>query len=238
MIVTISNDELDEVKSALGYPIIDQFEWGTGVNDFIKKYILPRVIRTYCKYFPSIIETSTPIMGPFQIDYPNASVYGLVNHTFNFKNMVYEGMSPFWLQTMIMSNQPNGFGMESQQMQENFFKMTTAESLTDFVRALEINDYPEERKVKGCVNVSGELVLTWGSSFEDFSRINYIYKDDAIKLAKGYLLIEAARIRGQVAVPNQKVGLSPDSLRADGDRYVEEVISVWSTKPRPVVLKS
>jgi hypothetical protein len=109
--------------------------------------------------------------------------------------------------------------------------------MVDYDRSLNWTDFPQERKVKGSSNMPGKLTIQWGKTSNDFNKVPYNYLDDAIKLAKGYLLQEAARIRDQVKLATSKVEIDGSVLQNQGDRWVEEVETNWKQRGFAVLVK-
>jgi hypothetical protein len=233
MAITIDQNYINEIKSALGYPLVEGFEWenNSSTEDYIKNYVLSRVFRTYFTYFPIRIETNHSVSGQFEIDYPaDPMVKRVLRHFFNFKNWsMLQNISPFMLQTMVIGRGTYSGGYDMSRMQQSMSDMTTYESLVDFTRALQIDDRPQERKVYGLLSTPGDITLQWLKVSEDFNDIIYSHVDNAIKLAKGFLMQDAARIRSQVTV-NSKATLESSVIKADGDRYVEEVENEWKNR--------
>jgi hypothetical protein len=234
MAVTITTADLNEIKSALGFPLVSTLEI---TDDSIKTYIVSRVLRTYFTYFPLLLESNYGVDGEFDLDYPNATVYKLHRHFFNYKQIDYGTISPFLLQTLVMNKGWSGFEIGSKEINENINRMSVAETMVDWTKAVKIFDYPNERKVKGHTNTSGDLTLHWSQNSEDFDDIAYNRKEDAITLGKGYLLQDSARLRSQAKI-QLKVDIDPTTLKSDGDMFVESVLRRWKTRAFAVISRS
>jgi hypothetical protein len=237
MNVTVSDSDLKEVKSCLGYPLIDEFDWGTDTDSFITDFILPKVIRMYFTYFPIVKESNHVVNQAFEIDYPYADVFRVFQHFFNYNTVNYGSMSPFILQAQVLQQRPFSENQSYLSSAEVMTRWSTYESMIDYIKAVRVTDYPNERKVRGSSNIAGELLIKWASSTEDFSDIQYNKKDDAIKLAQGYLLKEAARLRSQAVITSSKVSINTDVLLRDGEAYIQEVTQSWKSRGFAVVGK-
>lgn len=237
-IPTIDSEDLEEIKSALGYPLVSQLDWGTGTDDYVKKYIVRRVLRTYYTYFPIKIDTTNVVSGPFEIDYPtDPYIFRKLRHFFNYKQINYNTMSPFTLQTLIMQRGryiPSEIGQR--EMSEVFNRISTAESLMDYTQAFMIEDYPEERKIKGSTTLSGTLTVQWAKRSINFSNIYYNHKEDALQLGKAYLLQESGRLRSQAQVQS-KVSIDVSRMVEDGLRWEAEISAKWKNRGFAVVAK-
>lgn len=235
---TITTDDLEEIKSALGYPLVNQLDWGTGTDDYVKKYIVRRVLRIYYTYFPIKVDTTHSISGPFEIDYPDDEyIFRKLRHFFNYKQINYNVMSPFTLQTMIMQRGrsiPSEIGQR--EMNEVINRISTAESLMDYTQAFMIEDYPEERKIKGSTTLSGGLTVQWAKRSDNFGSIYYNHKDDAILLGKAFLLQDAGRLRSQAQIQS-KVSIDVSKLLEDGTRWEQEVFTKWKSRGFATIAK-
>jgi len=233
MAVTISADDINEIKSALGFPLVQGFEWenNSSSDDYIKGYVIPRVLRTYFTYYPIRVDTNTAVNGQFEIAYPNdPDIFRVLRHFFNFKNWSsLQTTSPFFLQALVIGKGSFNPTQDLGKLQTAMSDMTTWESIMDFNRAVEVNDVMDQRVVRGCVSTPGDLTIQWAKKSDDFSAINYSRREDALRLAKGYLLQDAARIRSQVQV-QAKAMLETSMLKADGDSYVAEVEGKWKRR--------
>lgn len=236
--VQISADYLNEIKSALGAPLIDELDWGANTNDFIKSNIVTRVLRTYFSYFPIKYDTQTSINGTFSIDYPDDNfIFRMFRHFFSYKVDALSNFdNPFFLQTQVLYR-GGGPYIEPYSMSEIFNRLSTIESVIDYSKAVRVEDYPDQRVVKGSTSLSGYLSIQWAKWSKDFSKITFSYIDDAIKLAKAYLLKEAARLRDQFQINTSKVSVNGDALREDARIWEEEVISNWKGRGFPVMVK-
>jgi len=236
--ITIETEDLEEIKSALGYPLVSQLDWGTGTDDYIKNYIVKRVLRTYYTYFPMKVDTTHSVSGSIEIDYPTDTyVFRKLRHFFNYKQINYNTMSPFTLQTLILQRGrsiPSEIGQR--EMNEVINRISTAESLIDYTQAFMLEDYPEERKLKGSTSISGTLTVQWAKRSDSFSSIYYNHKEDAILLGKAYLLQESARLRSQAQIQT-KVSIDVSRMAEDGQRWEQEINQKWKSRGFAVLAK-
>ena len=128
-------------------------------------------------------------------------------------------------------------GFNYSHVNESMSRIATAESLVDYTKALRVVDYPEERKVKGSTNISGALFIQWASKSEDFNKIIFNYKDDAIKLGKAYLIQDSFRLREQVKISG-KIEINTTALIDQANTWEEEVMAKWTTRGFAVIAKS
>jgi hypothetical protein len=234
--IQITQYDLNEIKSSLGYPLITVLDFADQTDDYITDNVVSRVLRKYFTFFPIQLDTNTGINGSFEIDYPNDNVYRMFKHFFNYKTLNYETFSPFLLQAMTIHKGPYFRGFEHDHVREAITRLSTEESLMDYSRALRINDYPDLQKVKGFTNISGDITIIWAQKSNIFNDIPYNFKDDAIKLAKAYLLQDITRLRDQLKV-STKIEIDTATMKADGDRWEESVIRKWETRARAVIVK-
>lgn len=233
----IERGDLEEIKSALGFPLVEELDWGGDSDDYIRKYIVPRVLRTYFTYFPMKTATFAEISGSFEIDYPETNVFRMLRHYFNYKNLDYATTSPFLLQTMILAKgDDKPFHVANKEFNETFSRLSTAESIIDYTKALRVEDYPQDRKIKGETNLSGTLTVEWAKKSIYFNDIIYNYKDDAIKLAKAYLLQDSYRLREQAKVQS-KVEINTQVFLEDASRWETEVTEKWKKRGFAIIIK-
>lgn len=238
MSVTIEEQDLLEIKSALGYPTVDVLDQGDDTDTYIKNYVVSRVLRIYFTYFPIKSETNTSINGAFSVDYPSADVYKVLRHFFNYKQISYSNISPFILQTMVASRRPSFFGFESSQIGEVMSQMSTAESLVDWTKAIRVNDEPHNRKVTGSSNTSGDLLIQWAKKSEAFNDVLYNQRERALKLCKSYLLEEAVRLRSQARITVGKIEINVDELKDQAKEWKAEVMANWVNRGQAILVKS
>lgn len=237
MSITITSDDLDEIKSSMGYPLYSLPELQPTADDYIKKYVVSRVLRTYFTYYPIIHETSQNIVGAFEVSYPEDDIFRLLRHFFNYKLWDYSSFSPFILQAMVLDTRPYGqSGWGPQGVQEVMSRLSTAESMVDWTKAIRVDDYPNERKVRGSSNISGDMFFQWAKKSDDFSDIPYNHKDDALKLSKAYLVYDVNRIRSQSKITS-KVDINMSELVNEAQTWEKEVILRWKTRVSAVIGK-
>lgn len=235
---TISADYLYEIKSALGYPSVEYLDWGDKTDEYIKRAILTRVLRIYYTYFPIKVETSHGVNGIFEIDYPeDPFVFRKLRHFYNYKT---DGLSnfnnPFFLQTQVLYRSSSPY-LKPWAMQEMVSRLTTMESLVDFGRSLKVEEFPTERKLKGFTETSGTLLVQWAAMSHDFGLIPYNHIDNAIKLAKGYLMLDAANLRAGAQIQASKILLDTNTLIQMGTKYVEEAESFFKNRIAAILVK-
>ena len=238
VISDIKGEYLQEIKSALGYPLINHFDWGVNTDDYVRGNIVSRVLRKYFIYFPLITNEVHGVSSAFEIDYPtDTNVYRMFRHFFDYKSYIAGNLSnPFYLQSQVISSRNQPF-IKPYHLNEIFSRLATAESLTDYAHAFYIQDYPDERLVKGSTTTTGYLSIQWARRSNKFSDITFSYLDDAIKLAKAYLLQDASRLRDSVKLANSKIDIDINKIAADGEKWETEVMKRWSRRGSGVLVK-
>ena len=240
---TASQDSLNEIKSALGYPIVCQLDWGSATNDddYIKKYIISRVMRTYSTYFPKLTDVDYTVSQQFNIPYPtDPTIYKAFKWFFNYKAPVQGAYTnPFFLQTQLLYRGSNTFGNESpMNIAELFSREATAESIANYIKVERITDHQEERKLTGYCNISSILMVRWASYITDFEQIKFQEKETAMELAKAYLMEDAYRQRESLKVVSSKVEINSASFAEQMERMRISAISDWKTRGFAVIAVS
>ncbi len=237
--ITVSQTVLDEVKSTIGYPLIINLDFGTGTgtDTYITNYVISRVLRIYYTYFPIRTDNNITVNGTFEVAYPEADVYRMLRYFFNYKNVNFSTFSPFLLQAMTIGRGSFFRDFTNSQVQEAIIRLSTAESLVDYTKAVQLDDYPNLRLVKGYTNISGDITIEWAKKSDNFGDIIWSYQDDAIKLAKAYFIQDIYRLREQVKLET-KVSINTQALKEDATRWEDEVTSKWRKRGFAVVLKN
>lgn len=237
-IFKISGEHLQEIKSALGAPLITNQDWGGNTDDYIRKNIVKRVIRQYYTLFPIKIETVHQINGIFIIDYPtDDKIFRMFRHFFNYKTEGLQNFNnPFFLQSQVIDRRSHPF-LRPYHLNEIFGRLTSNEALINFSHALRVEDYMNERQIRGSTTTVGTLSVQWAKYSDDFGTIPFTFLDDAIKLGKAYFMQDAARLRDSMKLNASKVDIDGAALLRDGTRWEEEVMDSWKNRGFPVIIK-
>jgi hypothetical protein len=237
MATQISQSILNEIKSVLGYPLVETLDFGDNTDNYIVDNVISRVLRTYFVYFPIRSDTNITVNGSFEIAYPDTTVYKMLRYFFNYKNVNFSSFSPFLLQAMTISRGNYFSDYSNNQVQEAILRLSTAESMVDFTKAVQLDDYPNLRKIKGYTNISGDITVEWAKKSENFSDIMYNYQEDAIKLAKAYFIQDIYRLREQVKL-DTKVTINTAALKEDATQWEAEVVRKWKNRGFAVIVKN
>jgi len=244
MAITISTEDINQIKSALGYPSMCVLDWGSASadDDYIETYVVPRVLRIYSTYFPQLQDNDYSVSGNFEIPYPTSSlVFKAFQWFFNYKTE-FGGQftNPWVLQNQLLHRGTNFYSdlLGPGNVSELFSREATAESLTDYHKVHQIFDYPNLRKLKGFSSVASNLYVRWATAVENFDLIDYRYKDDALKLAKAYLMQDAYRKRELLSVQSSKITINSSPLAEQATAWETEVIEGWKTRGFPVIVAS
>ena len=237
-IVEISGDDIQEISSGLGAPLIKTLDWGCDSEDYIRTNVAKRVLRIFFRYFPIKLDKQYVINNVFEIDYPDdALVYRVFRHFFNYKTEGMQNLSnPFFLQTQVLDRRSHPH-LRPYHMNEIFSRLSTNEAMVNHAHALDVWDSPQERKVRGSTTTYGTLSIQWAKYSLNFNQIPFNYKDDAIKLGKAFLIQDASRIRGAAKIPGSSVDLDENPLLKDSDRWEEEVITLWKASGSVAIVK-
>lgn len=238
VISDITGEYLQEIKSALGFPLINHFDWGVNTDDYVRGNVVSRVLRKYFIYFPLIVNKVSGISDNFEISYPaDTNIYRMFRHFFDYKSFIAGNLSnPFYLQSQVIDRRTQPF-LRPYHLNEVFGRLATSESITDYAHALHIEDFPNERKVKGSTTTAGFLSIQWAKRSTNFGDVTFTHLDDAIKLAKAYLLQDAARLRDSIKLANSKIDIDINKIAADGEKWEDEVMNRWSRKGFGIVVK-
>ena len=239
MACKITQESLNEIKTALGYPVACVLDWGSSANDddYITNFVINRVLRIYSTFFPTMDTTQHSINREFTIPYPdNDEIFKAYQWFFNSKS-IYQGAmtNPFVLQSQILATGSLDGDRQASpwNVNEMINREATYESVMNYQKVERIDDLQDQRILKGFSSQPSQLMVRWAKKVSDFTAITFQYVDDAIKLAKSYLMQDAYRQRESIKVSSNKVDINSESFINMALTWEQEVTQAW--KGRGVV---
>jgi hypothetical protein len=245
MPATASVLDIEEIKSALGFPLEDELDWGDvpgGTDGYILKYVIPRVLRKYFTYYPIKFDYVQTVESVFEIPYPDLSangltVFGLLRYYMNYKrDFIGTFSNPFVLQQNVLSIGSTSGKTPFGSISEYYDRMTTSESVVDSMIAVRVEDHPEDRVLRGSSNIAGNLSIQFACMAEDFNRIRFQHKEDAITLAKAFFLQDSSRLREQLKIQG-KIEINSSVLSTQAEAWEQAVLQRWQGRSNAIVVK-
>ena len=240
----ISNYWLGLIKKAIAYPSVEEVIL---TDSEIKSYCIYPALRDYFTKFPILTTTEHALSSSaaVSIAFPDADTYAVIDTRVVGKEMISGSGTSFWdmayYNTMGLSHLRGGsYGIPK--YNPNFRKQAV------YLQKMAISSLSNEatfdaridevaRTVTVYYNGSGKLNITWAKSSENFESVRFVYKNDVVKLAQGYLKKHISEIAGLLHT-NIEITMDVETLRTDADRMMTEVYEKWTSIPDSVVLRA
>lgn len=228
--VIVSNNFLENVKEALGYPVLDQEISDIYSDEHIKDLVISDALEFFYNHFP-IIETLTVPMGvgKTSIDAPDKTLgvvhYAFVNSAQNNQMNLNSGNPFYTARLTISANQssmnfgsPFNYGSsEYSTYQQQFYQNSMQKSNRMYAV------YFDERNMK--LNLqssqSGTMVIKLGLYSENVADIPNRIKPHLLNYCQGLLKVKFAEI---LEMMNSDLPLEFDKelIRETGEKMMEE----------------
>lgn len=237
--IQVSEKTLNEIKTALGYPVIDAELEDILSEQHIKEYVLGPSLETFFTYFPIRFQISIPVTGANAVQEYDAPINTLGLFKYQFvpqsstiggSNMMQQGMfygNPFYSSSQVISRGSYGlggnfgtpFGYEKELFTyQNRFYNKSIESSNKVV-FIQYND--NTRKLEYKANIPGVFsveLATYSSIVED---IPLRYRQKFLQYAKGKLLTNFANIM-KLSESDLPSNIDADYLEDKGNTWIEE----------------
>jgi len=239
--VQISEEDLREILSEVGYPVI-QLEDLEFSEDDVKDYFIYPALREYFTYFPKKEKYRQYIEGPFEVEFPDEFTFGLtdgrLNTTFGGAS---RSESPFLNEIMFNKRMGGSYNVYGTRNDYGFFQSRMDERMTrrttlDYNKTFNIRVDESEGKVVGYSNINGELILEWAKFSDDVADVRYIHKHEFLNLAKAYTLRGFAQIRDQIAA-DTGADFDTSGFRNRFEDLEQKVLESWKQKSKVVILR-
>ena len=236
MPVNIDTQYLNEIKTVLGYPKIDNVIL---TDDQILDLCVVPALRDYFTKFPVEDEQIIEISDSIEIDFPDLNTFGLTHASFlnkgysagstSFQEIIRYNM--MYGQNSRMNNRwgtrynfdPNG--RETQETQLQYIDSQNQRATT------RVSVDQRKRKVFAYSDMSAKLHLIWAKKSEDFTLVEYEYINDVISLCKANYLYNVVNLIGMTSDSASEIEMNIDAMRDLADKYKEEIIEKWNMIP-------
>ena len=236
--IQISEKSFNEIRTVLGFPVIDtEFETIMS-NDDIKNYSIAPALETYFTYFPIPFPISIPVTGSSalqQYDAPENTL-GIIREQFvpqsstiGGGSLMQQGMfygNPFYSSSQVISKgsyglggnfgTPFGYGKELFTYQNKFYNKSLEAS--NKVYYVKFDD--ENNQILFKANIPGTFYFEIATFSNDVDKIPIRKRQKFIQYAQGLLLKRFSSILalGESDLPSS---LDVDYLNSEGDRLIE-----------------
>lgn len=241
MAITISTENLNQVKSVLTYPLEDEIHL---TDEQIKTYCVEPALDRYFIKFP-LRETTEHSISTTEasFDFPDDDTYGLVDAKVVGKSSIGQSSS-FWDLVYYNSNMGSRHsGMYGRKnWNPNHLKQTVQlqrQAEASFANMGTVNfrvDLPN-RKVYIYSTTPGKVNITWAKKSTDFSNVRFEYKWDVLHLAQANLLKHLADTASIVDLGGVNLSINYGELKSRASELEEEVIDKWNEIPTVLVIR-
>ncbi len=240
----IEETDYKQILTALGYPILQETDFGI-VEENIKDLFILHVLKNiYFKWFPLKEEDTYAISTNFSIDFPDSNTFGIVDarlvrlsnrgsirsnnpliNEANIKIRAQSGYANKW-------DTGNDYGFAQVENIERSYQT----SLAAYNKAVKKWVDYETNQLKGYSNISGDLSVTWAKYSENFNDVPHKFKNDVIKLSQSYLLEYFGRLRNQ-GTADLPTELTGDDFIDKAETLKDEVMEKFKQYTKSVVLR-
>jgi len=236
--IQISEKTLQEIKTVIGYPVIDSEFSAIMTDDQIKQFAIAPALETYFTYFPIAHPVTLPVTGGADIatlDAPENAI-GIMRQQFIPQSanvsggaLMQQGMfygNPFYSSSQVISKgsyglggnfgTPFGYGKELFTYQNKFYTESLEASNTAYY--VKFND--NENRIECKSSIPGIFYFEIGVFSNDVERIPIRKRQKFIEYAQGKLL---KRFAGILLLSESDLPSTLDSsgLNDEGDRLIE-----------------
>ncbi len=251
--VNISQDNLQEILSVVGYPLasLKDLEFGDEkatdqekLNN-IKQLIIWPSLREYFKWFPLLNIVEYMAEDSIILDFPTPETFTVVDARLNTAGFgVKDSVNPFVNNSVyraVNTTSSYGGGMYGTKYDydmriSRLYDRMERQSLISTNKAFRLDIDFENRKVVGFSNIMGKLVVSWGCYSEDFNEVPFKRVSEVIKLSQAYLLRYLGNLRGQ-QISNLPNTFNFSMFLEKADDLEKKVLNKWEKYPKIVVLR-
>ncbi len=245
MSVTILETDFHRIISCMGYPAIplDLLEY---TETDIKNLFIGDALEYYFSRFPLKETTAIQTSSDFNIDFPSADVFGITDARVNRSGRGANNITgnPFRDEALVNAKYSsrsnlgiNSFkGLPPVEALTNETQRQVSQAGINKLTSQRIKCEVENRAVKGYLNGTGELSITWAKTSEDFADVPMKDKQNVMWFAQSIILKRFAILRDQ-ANTGQGVDFNTSSLHSEADRLDSKVMSKWNKRRAVVVIR-
>lgn len=245
MAIIINTDRLRQIKSALGFPVEEEEFLLT--DNQIKDFCVEPALRAYFAKFPKQVELDYNIASSTEklIDFHNGCTYGITDARLTNKDGigVAGGGSDFiYRASYHTNNQRSNYGRTGYNpnflSQANAMAQQALRSNAKINESLKIRVDNTNRQLAVFSNRSGNLLVVWALTSENFADVRFNYIEDVLDLCRGYMLKHAGRTMNIFQNSELPVTINADFLNSEAEDFFERVKEKWDQIPGASLISS
>lgn len=240
-IITISQENLEEIMTEVGFPILEFDDDFPYTESQVKQSAIWPAMKEFYRYWPIENIQDYSVSGNFSFDFPNEETFFITDARLN-SNVPTSSTTvqdPFVNSMNISISQSSGmYGTRYNYDITTAYHMRRAEMSANknANKAFRIDVDEDKRKVKGYSTVTGRITVVWAEYGLSYDSISFRKIDDVKKLAQSNLL----RMMGNFFLMQS----SDTQNEMDGsfmidraDELREEIIEKWNNITKPVIIR-
>jgi len=207
----------------MGYPAIplELLEYS---EEDIKDLFIGGALEYYFSRFPIKETSSFQAATDFSIDFPSEDVFGITDARVTRRGAGSGGITGNPFRDQLLAN--NVYNSKSD-IGANSFRGVTSQRIKCDV---------QNRAIKGYVEGSGELLISWAKTSQDFNLVPMKDKQNVIWYAQSIILKKFALLRDQ-ANTGQGVDFNTGPLHTEADKLDRQVMEKWGKRRAVVVIR-
>ncbi len=249
MAITISTEDLNQVKRVLAFPSTDELLLDDAQ---IGEFAVYPAMRDYFIKFPIIERKQYSTGGTVQLvlDFPDENTHGILDARCTDVGIVTGTGTSFWdlvyFQQLsggaLMGGGQGAYGIKGYNpsnviQTRDTQRMAYKSYQNTYMTARYIVD-EENKKVDIYTTVACYVNVTWAKHSDDFNAIKYNRKFEVIKLAQAYLLDHFADTFSILSDSALDMSINIEALKNRSQELKTEVRDLWNSFPDIIALHS
>lgn len=249
MAITISTENLNQVKKILAFPSTDQLLLD---DDQIKEFAVLPAMTDYFIKFPIKERKQYNTGGTVEsvFDFPDDMTHGVLDARVTDAGIVTGTGTSFW--DMVYFQQLSGgslmgggqgaYGIKGYNpnnvIQTRDQQRMAYKSYQNTYMTVSYDVDEENKKVNIYTTVAGLINITWAKHSDSFEAIKYNRKFEVIKLAQAYLLDHFADTFDILSDNALDLTINVEALKSRSQELKTEVRDLWNSFPDVIALHS
>jgi len=249
MAITITTEDLSQVKKILAFPSADNLLLE---DDQIKEYAITPAMSDYFIKFPikERVQSSTGGTSVVSLDFPDEFTHGVVDIRLTDVGIVTGTGTSFWdlvyFQQLsggsLMGGGQGAYGIRGYNpnnlIQTRDTQRAAYKSYQNTYMTVRYDVDDENRKVIIYTTTAGYVNVTWAKHSDNFNAIKYNRKYDVIKLSQAYLLDHFADTFSILSDSSLDLSINVEAIKNRSQELKTEVRELWDSFPDVIALHS
>ena len=239
MAVSISNEDLIQIKKYLGYPQVNEILLTD--SDIKDLCIMPSLWEYYSRFPLHDPQEIKGTAAELLLDFPDEYTFSVINIQVLQKGNFTEQnnlMNLLSMQAMLNTGIAQGFKVYGTQrrynpsglFQQRYKERYLATSLQN-KSGVRYDVFPEQRKVRVYLQNQGTVLINWAKWSDDFSMVRLERKQDVIKLSASKLMRHFVDLTNMKPDIGDGINLNYDKIAERADGLEKEVMEKWVKFP-------